>query len=297
MGRRLPDAITRELGETDDDFVSRESVSKRRLQIFKRIYQNYFLWQSLRESGHVGDILVIEGIDYYLGDLMVGINTLPTQQRRAFDLICLKGYTESAATEQILPNSNWSTPVQQYSDDGLKKMVAAYDAKQNGTWDPTAVVRKRRRHKKKEDTVVAKTSPQEVPGKSTKTPAKSRRVDHLDWTICSDDNSRLAAYITAATGVVITGQQVKAVAFMRKPWYHSDEEQAVRTQIAAAKEAEKAKFAYETPEQREKRFEAARRLKSAEAASARAKKLQAEVRDLRIAAGLDPETGEPVEAA
>jgi hypothetical protein len=295
MGRRLPDAIIRDADETDEDFVAREAISKRRLQIFKRLYQNYYLWQSLRESGDVGDVLVIEGIDYYLPDLMVGINTLPPQQMRAFDLICLKGYTESAATEKILPKSNWSTPVQQYSDDGLKKMVAAYDAKQVGTWDPSAAAHKRRRHKKKEDSAVAIAAVQEE--KSSKTSPKSRRVDHLDWTVCSDDNMRLAEYINVSTGLGITGQQVKAVAFLRKPWYHSGEEQVVRKAIAAAKEAEKAKFAYETPEQRSARFEAARALKSAQAAEEKAKELQAKVRDLRIAAGLDPETGEPVAAA
>lgn len=60
-------------------------------------------------------------------------------------MICLHGYTESAATAILLPNSRWSTPVQQYSDDGLKKMIIAYDAKQDGTWDPTVARRKRRK--------------------------------------------------------------------------------------------------------------------------------------------------------
>jgi hypothetical protein len=76
---------------------------------------------------------------------MVGIDSLPNRQRQAFELICLRGYTESAATAILLPNSRWSTPVQQYSDDGLKKMIAAYDARQDGTWDPLAVRRKRRK--------------------------------------------------------------------------------------------------------------------------------------------------------
>lgn len=136
MGRRLP--------SYDPDRDGEYSSSKRRIQVFKRIYQNYYHWQSLRETGEVGDTLSVDGEEIYLGDLMVGIETLPNRQRQAFELICLRGYTESAATAILLPNSRWSTPVQQYSDDGLKKMILAYDAKQDGTWDPAAARRKRR---------------------------------------------------------------------------------------------------------------------------------------------------------
>jgi hypothetical protein len=91
MARRLPDDPT-----------------KRRLQIFKRCYQN-----------------LQHGIDY-----------LPLRQRQAFERICLKGYTETAARDEMLPNSKSSTPVQQYADSGLVRMVAAYDAKQRGDWPP-----------------------------------------------------------------------------------------------------------------------------------------------------------------
>lgn len=137
MGRRLPEYNS----ETDGEYAT----SKRRVQIFKRIYQNYYHWRSLRETGEVDDILAVSGEEVYLGDLMTGIETLPLRQRQAFELICLRGYTESAARDVLMPASKWTTPVQQYSDDGLKKMVAAYDAKQNGTWDPVAAQSKRRR--------------------------------------------------------------------------------------------------------------------------------------------------------
>lgn len=144
MGRRLP--------EYDPDRDGDYSRSKRRLQIFKRIYQNYYHWRSLRESGMVDDIITIAGEEVYLGDLMTGIETLPNRQRQAFELICLRGYTESAATEILLPNSKWSTPVQQYSDDGLRKMVAAYDAKQDGTWDSGEFVYKKSSRRDCKDT-------------------------------------------------------------------------------------------------------------------------------------------------
>lgn len=144
MGRRLPDYDPKRDGEY--------ATSKRRIQLFKRVYQNYYHWRSLRERGEVDDIICIDGEEIYFGDLMTGIDTLPTQQRRAFELICLQGFTESAARDAIMPNSRWTTPVQQYSDDGLKKMVAAYDAKQDGSWDPSAAARRKRRWKPCEDT-------------------------------------------------------------------------------------------------------------------------------------------------
>lgn len=137
MGRRLPDY--------DPDRDGEYATSKRRAQLFKRVYQNYYHWKSLRETGEIDDVLSIGGEEIYLGDLMTGIDILPLRQRQAFELICLRGYTESAATAILLPHSRWSTPVQQYSDDGLRKMIAAYDAKQEGTWDPATARRKRRK--------------------------------------------------------------------------------------------------------------------------------------------------------
>jgi hypothetical protein len=81
----------------------------------------------------MSDIITLPtGEDIYIGDLLVGLDSLPRRQRQAFELICLQGYTESAATEVILPNSNSSTPVQQYADAGLIRMIAAYDKKQAG---------------------------------------------------------------------------------------------------------------------------------------------------------------------
>lgn len=119
MARKLPDDPT-----------------KRRLQIFKRLFQHQEHWQALIEDRGMGDVITIPetGEDIYLGDLMVGIDTLPRRQREAFVLICLKGYTETAARDVMLPNSTSSTPVQQYSDSGLVRMVAKYDEKQAGPW-------------------------------------------------------------------------------------------------------------------------------------------------------------------
>jgi sulfur relay (sulfurtransferase) DsrC/TusE family protein len=308
VGRKLPAPISRLKGETDEEFAAREQFSKRRLQIFKRVYQHYYHWRSLRETGEVGDVIVVEGVDYYLGDLLVGLPTLPAQQRKAFELICLHGYTENAATDIVLPKSKWSTPVQQYSDDGLRKMVAAYDAKQAGTWDPVAAKQKRRR--KKEDVMTASEATPEVPVETpesapeasaqpvadTETKHKSR-AQYWDWTKWSEDHESLAKYINDATGLGITPAHVKAVSFLRKEWYHSPAQVQARQRRADERKAAEAKYAYETPEQRQARFAALRVSKQQEAATRKAQELADQIKDLRIQAGLDPETGEPVAVA
>ena len=120
---------------------------KRRRQIFKRLYQSLEHFNSLRESGMMDISAIVTdpetNEDICLDDLMVGIETLPPKQRQAFELICLKSYTETAATEIMLPNSRWSTPVQQYADEGLDKMIRIYDLFQAGQWKPGAGGRKR----------------------------------------------------------------------------------------------------------------------------------------------------------
>jgi hypothetical protein len=76
------------------------------------------------------------GEDIYVADLLVGLDSLPPRQRQAFELICLKGYTQDAARDEMSPNSKSSTPVQQYADSGLARMVDAYEAFQAGRWPP-----------------------------------------------------------------------------------------------------------------------------------------------------------------
>ena len=119
----------------------------RRQQYMKRLYQHLAHFQSLLESGQMempGIVTIPEtGEEVYLPDLLVGLLALPDRQRQAFELICLKGFTEGAATEIMLPNSRWSTPVQQYADTALQRMIAAYDRKQaDSSWKPPVYVKR-----------------------------------------------------------------------------------------------------------------------------------------------------------
>jgi len=142
MARRLPD-----------------EPYKRRLQVFKRAYQHMSHWHALMEDRGMPDVITDEmtGEDIYLGDLMVGIDSLPPRQRQAFILICLNGYTETAARDELLPNSKSSTPVQQYADSGLVRMVEAYDLKQAGHWPPPEQPKPKRKTKRR--TVMAALHP------------------------------------------------------------------------------------------------------------------------------------------
>jgi hypothetical protein len=126
-----------------------EDPAKRRLQVFKRIYTHLGHFRALLEAGEMDmpGIVTIPGTDeeVYLSDLMVGIDSLPPRQREAFSLICLEGYTETDATKLMLPDSKWPTPVQQYADSGLQKMVQAYDDFQAGAFVHTVYQDRKRK--------------------------------------------------------------------------------------------------------------------------------------------------------
>jgi hypothetical protein len=111
--------------------------TKKRKQIYKRCFLHIQHWQALIEDHGMSDVITSdEGEDIYLRDLLVGLDYLPPRQRQAFELICLRGFTETAARDVLLPNSTSSTPVQQSAESALIRMIAYYDDKQAGVWPP-----------------------------------------------------------------------------------------------------------------------------------------------------------------
>lgn len=104
---------------------------KRRLALWRRLYSRYAHWESLVES-HQLYFIELEDEEVYFYDVMVGLPTLPPRQKMAFDLHILQGYSRQQAAQVMFPGSKWSTPVQQYSNIALRKMVDAYDAFQLG---------------------------------------------------------------------------------------------------------------------------------------------------------------------
>ncbi len=113
-----------------------EDPKRRRQAIFRSIYQHMPHWREQILAGTMDEIMVIPetGEEVHYDDLLVGIGTLPPRQREAFELICLQGYTETAAAKIMLPNSRWSTTVQQHVNAALERMIARYDDQQSGVW-------------------------------------------------------------------------------------------------------------------------------------------------------------------
>lgn len=137
-----------------------------------------------------------------------------------------------------------------------------------------------------------------------KEPAKrGRKPESRDWTETREDHESLANYINEHTDLGITGSQVKAVFLLRGEWTNTPERVAEREEAAklteaekekkaaakAAREAEKAKYANETPEEKAVRLEREKTIKAADRATKRAEALQAKAKELREQAGLDTE--------
>lgn len=101
---------------------------KRRLQIFRRIYSNWWEWQSLVEQEQL-HFITVEGEVIYFHDLLVGLDKLPPRQKEAFLVHIIRGIPEREASK--IMGTSWVSLVGQYSTAALKKMVAAYDALNN----------------------------------------------------------------------------------------------------------------------------------------------------------------------
>ena len=105
---------------------------KRRLQIFRRIYANWFEWKALIEQEQL-HFVDVEGETIYFHDLLVGLDDLPPRQRQAFVIHILNCTPEREASK--IMGTSWVSLVGQYSTAALKKMVAAYDAINNPEGD------------------------------------------------------------------------------------------------------------------------------------------------------------------
>lgn len=111
-----------------------DDPSRIRLGVFRGLYQHMPHWREQIIAGTMTDIIVVPGTgeEICYGDLLVGLDSLPPRQREAFELICLQGYTETAAAKVMLPDSRWSTTVQQHVNAALERMVLRYDEQQSG---------------------------------------------------------------------------------------------------------------------------------------------------------------------
>ena len=106
---------------------------KRRHQQFRRLYNFYYEWGALIEAGETDHFITTsDGEEVYRGDLLIGLDSLKENQSVAFELLCLRGMTETQAIEEHFKGR--VVPVQQHADTALKKMVKAYDEQQRGRY-------------------------------------------------------------------------------------------------------------------------------------------------------------------
>ena len=109
-----------------------EDPRKRRRQLFKNVYITYREWEAQIVDHGTEPFLSIGSEEIFFYDLMAGYDALPPRQREAFDYHLLQGMTEGEAARIMFPGSQWSTPVQQYMNSALDRMIKAYDDVQEG---------------------------------------------------------------------------------------------------------------------------------------------------------------------
>lgn len=138
---------------------------------------------------------------------------------------------------------------------------------------------------------------------------RGRKAEPRDFTVWKEDHESLANYINEHyEGVDITPGQVKAVFLIRGEWSNTPERVAAREEAARQtaeekelaaqrkreREAEKAKYANETPEEKEARKEREKVIKQADRAAKRAAELAAKAEELKAkAAEVDGTESDP----
>ena len=103
---------------------------KRRCLLLERILRQYQQWQALYEDEGIAT-LTIYGEEWHFLDLLNGMNTLPPRQKLALWLIVIEDRKE-VDVARMMNFSRWSTPVQQYKNIALWKLLKYHDGK--GEW-------------------------------------------------------------------------------------------------------------------------------------------------------------------
>lgn len=137
---------------------------------------------------------------------------------------------------------------------------------------------------------VTETEEAKAPGK------KGRKPEVRDFTVWKETHESFANYVNERyPDVAITPGQVKAAFLLRGEWSNTPEALAEREQAKQAneaeklakaerkaqREAEKAKFAHETPDEKAARLEREKAQKAADRATKRAEELMAKAKELR----------------
>lgn len=105
-----------------------EFKAKRRL--FAKMLKHFAEWLSLVESEGLTTITV-EGEEYHYLDILSAFEVLPPRQREAVWLMCIEDRSEQDVAQRM-GFTSWPTPVQQYKNFGLAKMMVYQNASIDG---------------------------------------------------------------------------------------------------------------------------------------------------------------------
>ena len=108
-------------------FVNETDPIRRKMKILKEILKNYEQWKVLVEEHGVLS-LSIDGDEYHFHDILEGIERLPPRQREALWKLCIENKKEVEVAREM-GFTRWSTPVQQYRNHGLFKLVKWHEEK------------------------------------------------------------------------------------------------------------------------------------------------------------------------
>jgi len=104
--------------------ISSEFKAKRSL--FARVLKNFASWKSLVELEGLHTITV-RGEEFHYMDIEAAFDILPPRQREAVWLMCVEDLPEADVAERM-GFRTWPTPVQQYKNYGLGRMMEFLDA-------------------------------------------------------------------------------------------------------------------------------------------------------------------------
>lgn len=116
---------------------------KEKRRVFAKVLKNFAKWMSLVESEGLFTITV-EGEEMHYMDVLNSFEVVPTRQRQAVWLMCIEDRSEQDVAK-IMGFTSWPTPVQQYKNLGLSRMMRFLNASSE---DRATMVRSSARYNK-----------------------------------------------------------------------------------------------------------------------------------------------------
>lgn len=120
---------------------------KEKRKVYARVLKKYAYWKSLveAEGEQFATIKLPGGQEIHYMDVLEGFKVLPPRQRQAVWLMCVEDRSE-AEVAQIMDFKNQITPVQQYKNFGLARLIEYQEASPE---DRQSMLKRGSKYKKK----------------------------------------------------------------------------------------------------------------------------------------------------